>query len=100
MTIQPGSATANSVRADSRRSPPPVSRQPMMPAPAAVTRPPMRIIAPMTWTNRARSMPCVRGTSGSRLEDHVEEYEHEHQHGSEVEQRAGRGAQPGQHLLV
>ena len=53
MTIQAGSATVSSVRYEKRRSATDSSRQPMIAALAAVTKPPTSTIAPRTCTTTA-----------------------------------------------
>src|SRR4051794_41970259 len=74
----------------------PSSFHPMIAAVAAVTRPPTRIIAPMTCTKSAMLMLSGR-ISGSRLVDHVEDDQDEQGDRREVQQRTRGRAQAGEH---
>src|SRR3954463_8557956 len=73
----------------------PSSFHPMIAAVAAVTRPPTRIIAPMTCTKSAMLMLSGR-ISGSRLVDHVEDDQDEQGDRREVQQRTRGRAQAGE----
>src|SRR3954471_8166027 len=75
----------------------PSSFHPMMAAVAAVTRPPTRIIAPMTCTKSAMLMLSER-ISGSRLVDHVEDDQDEQGDRREVQQWTRGRAKAGEHL--
>src|SRR4029450_6569387 len=103
MTMKLGSTTISSVMYEKRSSRGVASRQPTSAAVALVIRPPTSTIAPKTCTKTARSMSLGRiaaSISGTRLEEHVGEDEHEDDGRREGKGQPGRRLQPSADLVV